>query len=124
MIKQLELVMVPVSDQDAAQTFYTDKLGFEVRSDQPFGDGNRWLEVAPPDGEARVALVIPPQGMPGPGQEMNASFTCDDIDADHALLRERGVDIDDIMRMESPVPPMAFFRDQDGNRFLLVERHD
>lgn len=122
MIKQLDLVMVPVSDQDAAKDFYTEKLGFEVRSDQPYGDGHRWLEVAPPGSEGKVALVAPMPGGSEPGGDTNASFTCEDIDADHAALRERGVDIEDIMRVDPPVPPMAFFRDLDGNRFLLVQR--
>jgi catechol 2,3-dioxygenase-like lactoylglutathione lyase family enzyme len=123
MIKQLDLVIVPVSDQDRARDFYTDKLGFELRGDQAYGEGNRWLEVAPPGAEAKVAL-IPPMGpdQAQPGMDMRTSFTTDDIDAEHARLREAGVDIEDIMRMEPPVPPMAFFRDLDGNRFLLLQR--
>ena len=45
-----------------------------------------------------------------------------DIDADHASLKARGVDVDDgVMRMGDPVPPMFFFRDQDGNRLAIVE---
>ena len=37
--------------------------------------------------------------------------------------RARGVDADEaVMRMGDPVPPMFFFRDPDGNQFLLVER--
>jgi catechol 2,3-dioxygenase-like lactoylglutathione lyase family enzyme len=121
MINQLDLVMVPVSNQDSALDFYTRKLGFEVRTDQPYGEGDRWLEVAPPGSDTKVALVPPGEQMQ-PGRDMNVSFTCDDIDQDHSALRENGVEIDDIMRMEPPVPPMAFFRDQDGNRFLLVQR--
>jgi hypothetical protein len=39
-------------------------------------------------------------------------------------MREQGVDVDDVMRMDPPVPPMFFFRDPDGNRFLLVQRAD
>ena len=124
MIKQLDLVMVTVADQEAAKDFYTEKLGFEVRSDQPFGDGLRWLEVAPPGSGGKLALVAPMSEDAKPGQDTNASFTCDDIDAEHAALREKGVDIDDVMRMDPPVPPMAFWRDLDGNRFLLVERVD
>ena len=122
MIRQLDLVIVTVSDQDAARDFYTEKLGFEVRTDEPYGEGRRWLEVAPPGSDGKVALVTPMPGGAEPGQDTNVSFTCDDIDADHAALRESGVDIEDVMRMDPPVPPMAFFRDQDGNRYLLVER--
>jgi catechol 2,3-dioxygenase-like lactoylglutathione lyase family enzyme len=123
MIKQLDLVIVPVSDQDAARDFYTDKLGFELRGDMPYGEGNRWLEVAPPGAEGKLAL-IPPMGpdQAKPGMDMRTSFTTDDIDAEHARLRDAGVQIEDVMRMEPPVPPMAFFQDLDGNRFLLVQR--
>ena len=57
----------PVSDQDAALAFYTDKLGFEVRSDVPFGENDefRWLEVAPPGSTARLALNPPMNDQPG-----------------------------------------------------------
>ena len=41
-------VIIPVDDQDRALAFYTEELGFEKRADLPFGDGNRWIEVAPP----------------------------------------------------------------------------
>jgi catechol 2,3-dioxygenase-like lactoylglutathione lyase family enzyme len=56
-ITQVGRVMVPVADQDAAIAFYTDKLGFSLAADVPFGDGERWVEVAPPDGGAALALV-------------------------------------------------------------------
>jgi catechol 2,3-dioxygenase-like lactoylglutathione lyase family enzyme len=60
-ITKVGRVMVPVSDQDQAISFYTTRLGFSVAADVPFGDGDRWVEVAPPGGGAAVALV-PPQG--------------------------------------------------------------
>ena len=53
--------MVPVADQDTAIAFYTEKLGFSLTADVPFGDGERWVEVAPPAGGATIALV-PPNG--------------------------------------------------------------
>ena len=52
----------------------------------------------------------------------NIALVTEDIDADHAALRAAGVDTDEeIMRPGDPVPPMFFFRDQDGNTLLLVE---
>ena len=48
MIKRLSQAGVPVLDQDSAKAFYTEKLGFEVRTDQTM-DGFRWLTVSPPD---------------------------------------------------------------------------
>lgn len=119
-ITQIGTVIVPVADQDRALEFYLDKLGFEKRMDVPYGDGDRWLEVAPPGAATSVAIVPPREG-DATGIDTHTAFTTDDIDADHADLRSRGVDVDDeIMRMGDPVPPMFFFRDQDGNRFLIV----
>src|SRR5215467_11632323 len=97
-ITQLGRIFVPVSDKDKALAFYTDTLGFELRADIPFGDGDRWVEVGPPGGEAAVALVTPMESNQ-PGGQTNASFSTDDIDASYASLTEQGVDCDDIMRM-------------------------
>jgi catechol 2,3-dioxygenase-like lactoylglutathione lyase family enzyme len=121
-VAQVATVMVPVANQDAAIEFYSEKLGFETRTDVPFGDGNRWVEVAPPGADTTVALVQPMEGQEV-GIEARVAFETTDIEADHAALRERGVDVDaEVMRMGGPVPPMFFFRDQDGNRLLIVER--
>src|SRR4051795_6554767 len=46
-ITEIGTVMVPVSDQDKAIEFYTETLGFELRQDDPYGEGQRWVEVAP-----------------------------------------------------------------------------
>lgn len=120
-IKQIGRVMVPVTDQDAAIAFYVDKLGFELRADIPFGDGNRWVEVAPHGGTAAIALVQPRPGDPI-GIDTHIGLVTDDIDADHAALRDRGVDVDpEVSRMGGPVPPLLWFRDQDGNTLMLAE---
>ena len=122
-ITQVGRVIIPVSDQDQAIDFYVGKLGFEKRADTPFGDGNRWVEVAPPGGTAAIALMPPREGSDDKvGVETGVSLTTEDIDADHADLRDRGVDVDpEVSRMGDPVPPMFFFRDADGNTLLVVE---
>src|SRR5947209_1415363 len=117
-ISELGTVMVPVSDQDRAVEFFTQKLGFEKRTDVPYGEGDRWVEVAPAGAATTIALVPPREGESA-GIETRIGFTTADVNADHASLRERGVDVDgEVMRMGGPVPPMFFFRDPDGNRFL------
>jgi catechol 2,3-dioxygenase-like lactoylglutathione lyase family enzyme len=121
-ITQVGTVIVPVSDQDRALEFYLGKLGFEKRTDTPYGEGDRWIEVAPPGAETTIAIVPPREGESA-GIETRVGFTTEDVDADHADLRARGVDADEeVMRMGDPVPPMFFFRDPDGNRFLIVGR--
>ena len=122
-ITRVGTVILPVSDQDRALEFYLDTLGFEKRIDTPYGEGERWVEVAPPGAATTVALVPPREG-DATGIETRVGFTTEDIDADHATLRARGVDADpEVMRMGDPVPPMFFFRDPDGNTFLIVERN-
>jgi len=123
-ITQLGRVIIPVSDQDKALEFYTGKLDFEVRADAPMGDGNRWLEVAPTGSSASVALMPPRQGAPHNDQAFLV-FGTKDLDADHAALKERGVDVDDEpMGGEGDVPRMFFFRDPDGNNLLEVEESE
>src|ERR671937_209258 len=105
--------MVPVSDQDRALEFYLDKLGFEKRTDTPYGEGERWVEVAPPGAETTVALVPPREGESA-GIQTRTGFTSEDVDADHPTLRARGVDTDpEVRRRGTRVPTMVFFRDQD-----------
>lgn len=120
-ITQVGTVIVPVSDQDKAIEFYTGTLGFEKRADIPFGGSERWVEVAPAGAATTLALVPPRPGEPT-GIDTHVGFTTEDVDADHAQLTERGVEADEVMRMGDPVPPMLFFRDPDGNRFMIVER--
>ena len=120
-ITQLGRVIIPVSDQDKALEFYTGTLGFEVRADVPFGDGDRWLEVAPA-GAATGIAIMPRQPHRKPGDEQTCvAFTTSDLDADHAALKGQGVDVDDPMGGEGPVPRMFFFRDLDSNNLLVVE---
>ena len=122
-ITQLGRVIVPVSDQDKSLEFYTGTLGFEVRADMPFGEGDRWLEVAPSADGAAVALMPPRPGQTPHNDQVAVVFTTTGLDADHAALKERGVDVDDPMGGEGPVPRMFFFRDPDGNNLLEVEEN-
>jgi catechol 2,3-dioxygenase-like lactoylglutathione lyase family enzyme len=117
-ITQVGRVIIPVSDQDQALEFYMGKLGFEKRLDAPYGEGERWIEVAPPGAATTIALV-PREGLPA-GVEV--SFVTEDADTDHAELRARGVEADEsVMRMGGYMPPMFTFRDPDGNRFRMVQ---
>jgi catechol 2,3-dioxygenase-like lactoylglutathione lyase family enzyme len=121
-ITQIGTVMIPVTDQDRALEFYTGKLGLETRADVPYGNAERWVEVAPPGAATTLALVLPREGEPT-GIDARVAFASTDIDADHSDLLARGVDADaEVMRMGDPIPPMFFFTDQDGNRLLMVQR--
>ncbi len=120
-ITQVGTVGVPVTDHERALGFYVGKLGFEKRLDVPFGDGQRWIEVAPPGAATSIALVSPPAGQPI-GIDTGIRFTTEDADADHAALGAGGLDADPEVLRWPGVPPMFSLRDPDGNRLYIVER--
>ena len=120
-ITKVGRVMVPVSDQDAGIAFYTETLGFSVAADVPFGDGDRWVEVAPPGGGAALALV-PPRGEYQTGCMTGVALESADPRADHAELAAKGVDVDaELMGGDGTVPLLFFFRDGDGNQLMIVQ---
>ena len=118
-IVDVRTVGVPVTDQERALEFYVEKLGFAKQLDVPFGDGKRWIEVAPPGATTTIALVPSRSGVPA-GVETGIRFTTQDADAEQVGLRARGVDADEVLRWPG-APPMFAFRDQDGNGLEIVE---
>ena len=120
-LSDIGVAMFTVADQDAALAFYTEKLGFEVRSDMRFGENNemRWLEVAPPGSHARLALNPPMDGQPG-GSTIGVE-TADVMGEHQRLSALGGIDLDpEPMRM--PGAPLLFMlRDPDGNHIAVVE---
>jgi catechol 2,3-dioxygenase-like lactoylglutathione lyase family enzyme len=120
-ITQMGRVLVPVNDQDAAIAFYTHTLGFSLVADVPFGEGERWVEVAPKAGGAAIALV-PPRGDYQPGGMTGIAFESPDPRADHAEMQANAVDVDgELMGGDGGVPVLFFFRDQDANTLMIVE---
>jgi predicted enzyme related to lactoylglutathione lyase len=121
-IRQINLVCVPTSDQDLAIEFY-ESIGFEKRSDIPFGDKYRWVEVYPSEGTTGIALAPPPPGQEVTPTETGITLTTDDIDVTHSELKSRGVDVaGEVSRMGDPVPPMFWFRDPSGHSLMVVEQ--
>jgi catechol 2,3-dioxygenase-like lactoylglutathione lyase family enzyme len=118
-ITQVGTVGIPVDDQDRALGFYVEKLGFETRMDLPYGDGERWIEVAPPGAATTIALVRTSGRSPS-GVDTGVRFSTEDAAADHRALQAGGVDVDAEI-IPYPVP-MFTFRDPDGNRLVIVQR--
>ncbi len=120
-ITQVGTVIVPVHDQDRALEFYVGKLGFEKRLDAPFGEG-RWIEVAPPGAATPIAICPPRPNVTTGGKDTGISLQTDDIDAYHAQLKDRGVDVDaEVSRFGDAVPPLFWFRDPEANVLMVVE---
>ena len=118
-VTNLAVAMFTVADQDAAIAFYTQKLGYELRSDVQYGENNegRWVEVAPPGSTARLALNPPMGSQPGGG---GIGVETADVDGEHARLKALGVDVDEPMTAPG-APRMFMMRDPDGNHIAVVE---
>jgi len=125
MIQGVSKVVVPVGDQERAKRFWTQRMGFVVTVDEPYGE-ERWIEVVPPD--KGVVLVLAPR-QPGDRRpevpEMlphsPVFFSCDDIQQTYQELTGRGV------RFPTPPVEMPFgwwslFEDDEGTRYALQQR--
>jgi lactoylglutathione lyase len=120
-MNDISIAMFTVANQDNAIAFYTEKLGFELRSDTRFGPNGeyRWVEVAPVGSHARLALNEPMGATPGGG---SIGVETADVLAEHRRLSAIG-DIDmDPEPMQTPGAPLLFMmRDPDGNHIAVVQ---
>ena len=115
-------VCVTVADTDRALDFYVGTLGFEKVIDVPMGDAMRWVEVSVAGTPTTIALAPPPSGREAGGTDTGICLDTSDVDADHATLKEAGVDVDEeVTRWGGPVPPMFWLRDPDGNSLGIVQ---
>jgi len=120
-LSNIGVAMFVVADQDAALAFYTEKLGFELRADLPFGEHGegRWVEVAPPGSTARLALN-PPMGAEPGGSSIAVETR--DVLGEHARLSAiGGIDLDPEPMRVPGAPLMFMVRDPDGNVVVVVE---
>ena len=124
---RLNFVSVYVHDQERSKRFFVEQLGFQLMIDVHFPSGYRWIEVAPPDGSARLALVVPSPGFAErglPGRSSLISFMTEDVEAKYREWSERGV--------KFSLPPhtpewgglFCSFEDLDGNPFGLAGFND
>jgi catechol 2,3-dioxygenase-like lactoylglutathione lyase family enzyme len=117
-IRRVSTVAIPVKDADRAIAFYVGTLGLEKRRDVPFGEGSRWVEVAPADATTTIALA--PPGENATGVDTGIRLATGDCEADHRDLQNSGADVDDVMHWPG-VPAMFSLRDPDGNTLYVVE---
>lgn len=117
MITGVQIVNVPVSDQQRAHDFYVGRLGFAVVADLEAGPYGRWLQVAPPGATSTLALMSGPHNG-SPGSVRGLVFETTDIEADVAALQARGVEFPDGIQ-DLPWARVARFADPDGNGLAL-----
>ena len=118
-ISDVRTIGINVANQDDAISFYVTTLGFEKRLDAPISPTMRWIEVAPPGAGTSISLQAT-DGAADVGVDTGIRFSVPNADAEHAAMRERGVNVGELLSWDE-VPPMFAFDDPDGNRFYIVQ---
>jgi serine phosphatase RsbU (regulator of sigma subunit)/catechol 2,3-dioxygenase-like lactoylglutathione lyase family enzyme len=143
----IHTINVFVRDLDESLRFYLDQLGFDLAFDAQLQSGDRWVAVAPPDGSAVLALIVPkPEAREYQliGRSTGVVFVTEDLVAKYGEWRGRGVRFQYAPRLRrvkyqdqavtsGTVPSVdhgeqegiwggmfTHFKDLDGNSFALV----
>jgi catechol 2,3-dioxygenase-like lactoylglutathione lyase family enzyme len=128
---RIEAITLPVSDVDRARDFYV-QAGWNLDLDTALGSGIRVVQLTPPGSGTSITFGT---GMPQaqPGSYVNTYLVVSDIEAAHADLKARGIEVSDIYhwseqgRTPGPDPnrgdygSYADFADPDGNTWLVQE---
>ena len=116
---RLELINVPVSDVDRAKTFYTEQAGFNADHDHRVSDEMRFVQLTPPGSACSIAIGSGIGADVAPGSVQGLQLVVDDIEAAHAELAGRGVEVTDVQ--DFPWGRFVFFRDPDGNGWAVQQ---
>jgi catechol 2,3-dioxygenase-like lactoylglutathione lyase family enzyme len=127
---KLEVVVVPVSDVDRAKAFYADQVGFVVDVDRQLGEAFRVVQLTPRGSGCSVTIGT---GLTGaePGSVQGLQLVVTDIEAAHAELVGRGVEVTPVRHMQDgewldgrggPWNSFFFFSDPDGNGWAVQEK--
>jgi predicted enzyme related to lactoylglutathione lyase len=115
---KLELVAVPVSDVDRAKAFYTEQAGFNADHDHTVNENLRFVQLTPPGSACSIALGTGLTDVE-PGSVQGLQLVVSDIEAAHADLSGRGVDVGEIQ--DFPWGRFVFFKDPDGNGWAVQQ---
>ena len=121
MIKGIKFASIPTTDQDRALRFWTEQVGFLVKTDQPFQDGQRWIELRVKGSDAGVVLFTPDAHKGMIGGFSNISFYSDNVEKTYEELSAKGVEFP-AKPEKQPWGWWSMFTDSEGNRFALQQR--
>ena len=116
-ITHVQLLSVPVTDQDRARDFYVDTLGLRLIADTSMGPDQPWVQVGPAGADTSITLVTWFEQMPA-GSLSGLVLQTRDIDGDCEQLRAAGVELTG--PQDAPWGRHAILRDPDGNGLVLA----
>ena len=115
---KIELVAIPVTDVDRAKSFYVEQAGFNADHDHTVSDEIRFVQLTPPGSACSITIGKGVTDAP-PGSVQGMQMVVDDIEAAHAELAGRGVDVSDVQ--DFPWGRFVFFSDPDGNKWAVQQ---
>ncbi|MCB9992560.1 MAG: VOC family protein [Hyphomicrobiaceae bacterium] len=122
-VSHIKFTNLPVGDQERALAFYTQKLGFLVVQNSPYGDdGWNWIELSPDGGQTTISFTRRADDRPG---DVPALVLIDD---DVAGMAERlaGAGVEIVQPPQAapwdPDTVWCWLRDTEGNIVMLENR--
>ena len=115
---KIELVAIPVTNVDRAKAFYVEQAGFNADHDHAVSDEIRFVQLTPPGSACSITIGNGVTDAP-PGSVQGMQIVVDDIEAAHAELAGRGVDVSDVQ--DFPWGRFVFFSDPDGNKWAVQQ---
>lgn len=119
MLQYIKFTQLPVSNQQRAVRFYTQKLGFRILQNTPYKTGWRWIELGIPGAE--TAIVLTQRDNDLVNEVPSLILAVDDVETTFEELRAKGV-----AAIQSPRPApwnpeqrFALLRDSEGNTILI-----
>lgn len=124
MISKIGKITLYVNNQEEAKKFWTEKLNFVVKFEQPMGPNMKWLEVGPSENEFTTFVLYDKNLMLSQKPSVNVlhpsiMLSTVDIENSYNEMKANTVEVGEIMNM--PYGKMLTFKDQDGNEYLLRE---
>jgi catechol 2,3-dioxygenase-like lactoylglutathione lyase family enzyme len=137
MITKMSHVLIWVKSQQEALEFYRDKLGFEVDTDETFGENYRWLTMRIPTQPGFEIILMEPtasmmldeesaaqlRGLIDKGVLGGGVFDADDIYKTYEELKERGVEFKGPPSTQS-WGTATVMKDNSGNWFSLSQHKE
>ncbi len=108
-MKTIEVITIPVADQQKAKEFYT-KLGFQLIVEAPMGNGQAWVQMGLPNQTTSLSL------MDFHGIVVEST----DIEKEVQDLKTKGIEPGKIDN--TPWGKFAQVKDPDGNSLMLHQK--
>lgn len=126
MVYQVGQIMLYVNNQDESVKFWTEKVGFSVRSEQDNGQGMRWIEIAPTK-DAETSIVLHNKELIAKMQpELNLGtpsimLFSDNLDQLYKDFKDKNITVGEMVNMPGGMKVFNF-ADLENNYFAVMEK--